>query len=172
MKIQKALPENLQEVIQFYKLCKADMDRQGIHQWTDKYPNKKIFSEDIKKRNLYLLLKEETLIGAINISEEQEKEYAALGWKFGNEKIVVIHRLAISPKEQGKGYAQLLMNFAEDYALINAYQSIRLDVYSQNARGIKFYQKRDYFLRGMLRFPNREFNFLGMEKKINDIKKK
>ncbi len=166
MKIQKAKLEDLTEVIAFYHLCKADMDRQGIHQWTDKYPNKQIFTEDIHKGTLYLLFQEEALIGAINISEEQEKEYEALAWEFGDKKVLVIHRLAISPKEQGKGYAQKLMNFAEDYALRNAYQSIRLDVYSQNVRGVNFYQKRDYFLRGKLRFPNREFHFLGMEKKI------
>ena len=166
MLIRLAKEEDLPNVIDLYRQCKADMDRQEIYQWTDKYPNRQIFIKDIQNKTLFLLFYENDLLGAINISEEQEKEYESLAWEFGDEKVLVIHRLAILPKEQGKGYAQLLMRFAEDFATNNAYQSIRLDVYSKNHRGIKFYQKRAYYVRGEIRFPNREFHFFGMEKRI------
>ena len=58
------------------------------------------------------------------------------------------------------------MDFAEKSANENNYSSIRLDAYSQNKRVIDFYKKRKYFTRGNVNFPEREYPFHCMEKKI------
>lgn len=78
----------------------------------------------------------------------------------------MIHRLVVDPKYQGKGYARRLMDFAEKFAKENNYSSIRLDAYSQNKRVIDFYEKRQYFIRGNVNFPEREYPFHCMEKEI------
>ena len=106
------------------------------------------------------------IIGAINISEEQEPEYETINWEFDNSKVLVIHRLVIDPKYQGKGYARKLMDFAEKFGKGNNYSSIRLDAFSQNKRVIEFYEKRKYFIRGNVNFPEREYPFHCMEKAI------
>jgi GNAT superfamily N-acetyltransferase len=36
--------------------------------------------------------------------------------QFNDSKVLVIHRLVVHPNKQNKGYAKLLMDFAEDYA--------------------------------------------------------
>ena len=115
---------------------------------------------------LYILKNNNEIIGAINISKDQEAEYEAVNWQFNEAKVLVIHRLVIHPKSQKRGYAKLLMEFVEKYAKQNNFTSIRLDAYSQNKRVVEFYKRRHYFIRGEIYFPEREYPFYGMEKEI------
>ena len=103
------------------------------------------------------------------LNEEQDKEYQAINWLFDASKVLVIHRLVINPKHQKKGYATLLMNFAEEFAQQNSYSSIRLDAYSPNKAVIRFYQHRNYLIRGNIYFPERKHPFHCLEKKIEKL---
>lgn len=166
MTIRIANKKDIKYLTEIYNKCKVDLCKQEVFQWTDNYPNSEIITSDINKSHLYLMENESEIIGAINISEEQENEYKKIEWKFNDNKILVIHRLVIDPKHQGNGFARKLMDFAESYAKKNDYSSIRLDAYSQNKRVIKFYEKRNYFLRGEVNFPERNYSFYCMEKEI------
>lgn len=167
-KIEKGQLSNLDELFQIYLNGKNELELNGIYQWTINYPTISIIENDLKKGVLYTLKKDNEIIGAINISEEQEDEYKSVDWKFDNSKVLVIHRLVINPKHQRLGYAQKLMDFAEDFAIDNNYSSIRLDAYSQNSRVINFYKKRNYFIRGDVSFPERAYPFHCMEKEIKN----
>tara|TARA_R110002167_G_scaffold328783_1_gene535309 strand:+ start:1524 stop:2768 length:1245 start_codon:yes stop_codon:yes gene_type:complete len=166
LKIEKGQISDLEKLFQVYLNGKINLENNGIYQWTDKYPTISIIESDLRKGVLYILRNNKNIIGAINISEEQEAEYEFIKWEFDNSKIVVIHRLVIDPKYQKNGYAQKLMDFAENFAKENNYSSIRLDAYSQNVRVIEFYKKRNYFIRGIVNFPEREYEFYCMEKEI------
>ena len=54
--------------------------------------------------------------------------------------------------------------FAENYAVVNGYTTIRLDAYSGNPRALHFYECRGYQKAGQLFFPGRELPFYGYEK--------
>ena len=164
--IVKAQLSDLEELFQIYLNAKKDLERNGIFQWVDTYPTRAILESDLKKGVLFKLQNGTEIIGAINISEEQEKAYGSIDWKFDDSKVLVIHRLVINPKHQRKGYAQELMLFAENLAENHNYRSIRLDAYSVNRRVIEFYKKRNYHVRGEVTFPKREFVFLCMEKEV------
>jgi ribosomal protein S18 acetylase RimI-like enzyme len=69
--------------------------------------------------------------GVVSINSIQEDEYRSIPWEDKNGKILVIHRLAVHPKYQRKGYASKLMDFAEMPGFDNNYSSIRLDAYSE-----------------------------------------
>jgi len=166
LKIVKGQPSDLEELFQIYLNGKIDLENNGIYQWTDNYPTISIIENDLRKGVLYTLKNNNEIIGAINISEEQEAEYEMVKWIFDNSKALVIHRLVIAPKHQRKGYAQKLMDFSESFARENNYSSIRLDAYSQNERVIDFYKKRNYFIRGDVSFPDRDYSFHCMEKEI------
>lgn len=166
LKIEKGTLLDLNELFQIYLNGKNELEKNRIYQWTDNYPTRSIIENDIKKSVLFALKNGREIIGAINISEEQEPEYETINWEFDNSKVMVIHRLVIDPKYQRKGYAKKLMDFAENFANKNNYSSIRLDAYSQNKRVIDFYEKREYFVRGNVNFPEREYPFHCMEKEI------
>jgi ribosomal protein S18 acetylase RimI-like enzyme len=139
LKIEKGTLSDLNELFQIYLKGKNELEKNGIYQWTDNYPTRSIIESDLKKGVLFVLRSNERIIGAINISEEQEIEYQTVSWEFNDSKILVIHRLVIDPKYQRKGYAKRLMDFAEKFANENNYSSIRLDAYSHNKRVIDFY---------------------------------
>ena len=82
-----------------------------------------------------------------------DEEYIPIKWLTPNGKNLYIHRLAIHPIFQGKGYARLLMEFGENYATENNYSSGRWDTFSQNKRNQKFYELRNYKRLGNIYFP-------------------
>lgn len=166
LKIEKGKLSEINQLFQIYLNGKNDLEKNGIYQWTNNYPTRSILESDLEKRVLFVLRNDKEIIGAINISEEQEPEYETIKWKFDSSQVLVIHRLVIDPKYQGKGYAKKLMDFAEKFAEENNYSSIRLDAYSQNKRVIDFYKKRKYFIRGDVNFLEREYPFHCMEKEI------
>lgn len=166
LKIQIGQLSDLEELCQIYLNGKSELERNAIYQWTNNYPTISIIENDLRKGVLYTLKNDNEIIGAINISEEQEIEYQSVNWEFDNSKVLVIHRLVINPKHQRKGYAQRLMDFAESFARKHDYSSIRLDAYSQNNRVLEFYKKRNYCISGKVNFPEREQPFYCMEKEI------
>jgi len=166
LKIEKGTLSDLNELFQIYLNGKKELESNGIYQWYNHYPTRTIIESDLKKGILFRLKNGKKILGAINISEEQEPEYEIINWEFDDSKVLVIHRLVVDPKYQGKGYAKKMMDFAEKYATENNYSSIRLDAYSQNKRVIDFYKRRKYFIRGNVYFPEREHPFHCMEKEI------
>lgn len=166
LKIQIGQLLDLEALFQIYLNGKSELERNAIYQWTNNYPTISIIENDLRKGVLYTLKNNNEIIGAINISEEQEIEYQSVNWEFDNSKVLVIHRLVINPKHQRKGYAQKLMDFAENFARENDYSSIRLDAFSQNNRVLEFYKKRNYCISGKVNFPEREQPFYCMEKEI------
>ena len=167
MTITKASSDSLNELFQIYLNAKEALDANHIFQWIDSYPTISIIENDLKKGVLYALEIENEIVGAINLNEEQDKEYQTIDWLFDDTKVLVVHRLVVNPTHQKKGYGKVLMDFAEDFAKNNNYSSIRLDTYSRNKSNIRFYQNRNYFIRGNVYFSGREHPFHCMEKSIS-----
>ena len=151
--IRKATLLDIDHILEITISCARHMIAKGIQQWNEFYPNKKAFTNDVKRHELYVLEEQNTLLGCIVISTLMDDEYRPIAWLTPNNNNIYIHRVAISPDCQGKGYAQKLMAFAEQYAIDNDYVSIRLDTFSQNKRNQKFYELRGYKKLGNIYFP-------------------
>ncbi len=144
MDIRKATGQDIDAILSITSACAARMISKGILQWSEEYPNKEVFENDLSKNWLYVVVKSNKTIGSITITPEMDEVYKSVKWLTITNNNLYIHRLAIDPKMQGKGYAQKLMNFAENYARQNNYESIRLDTFSKNTRNQKFYEQRGY----------------------------
>ena len=151
--IRKAEEIDIEPIISMTKACAKTMVAKGIYQWNEHYPNTNVFINDIKRDELYVLEIASQVVGCIVISTYIDKEYVPIKWLTKNGTHIYIHRLAIHPAIQGKGYAQNLMAFAEQFAIENNYSSIRLDTFSQNKRNQKFYELRGYKRLGNIYFP-------------------
>lgn len=166
--ISKASIVDLSDLYALTKSCAKHMIKKGIFQWNEKYPSKEILQQDIELQQIWKLQVGTTIIGTIVLTEMEDKEYKNVKWLTKNYKNLYIHRLAVLPNFQGKGYAQKLMNFAENYAKEHNFKSIRLDTFSQNKRNQLFYEKRNYTKLESIYFPNQsEFPFYCYEKVIN-----
>ena len=165
MNIRLATSEDLDAVVNITRACNLHMRSKGIFQWTDKYPSRKAFEEDLKREELYLLEDHDRIAGCIVISTFKDEVYEPVGWLTPDEKNIYIHRLAVHPEYQGKGCAQQLMNYAEQQSEENGFKSIRLDTFSQNPRNHRFYEKRGYQKLEDIYFPEQsEHPFFCYEK--------
>ena len=144
MDIRKAKTEDIEAVLSITKACAIDLISKGIYQWSEHYPNKKDFKNDIENCWLYVVENDNEIIGCISISTHMDQEYQSVKWLSKSNKNIYIHRLAVDPKNQSKGYALQLMDFAENYGKQNNYESVRLDTFSKNLRNQRFYERRGY----------------------------
>jgi ribosomal protein S18 acetylase RimI-like enzyme len=151
--IRKGASTDIDNIIRLTKACAVDMISKNIFQWNEFYPSKEAFLKDVKRDELYILELENNIIGCVVISTLMDDEYLPISWLSQNDNNIYIHRLAIHPKHQKKGYAKKLMNYAEAYAKENNYVSVRLDTFSQNKRNQKFYESRGYKRLGDIFFP-------------------
>ena len=151
--IRKGKQGDIEAIISITKACAKAMISNGIYQWNEHYPNPLAFKNDIKRDELYVLEINRQVQGTIVISTSIDEEYIPIKWLTENNNNIYIHRVAIHPELQGKGYAQQLMDFAEHFAIENNYSSIRLDTFSRNNRNQKFYELRGYKRLGDIYFP-------------------
>lgn len=150
--IRKATKQDINAILLITKACAKHMQSHGIFQWNEHYPNALAFETDVDRNELYVLEENNIIIGSIVISVVMDEEYKPVKWLTRTNNIY-IHRLCIHPEQQGKGYAQLLMDFAEHYAKENNYDSVRLDTFSKNIRNQKFYEQRGYKRLENIYFP-------------------
>ncbi len=144
MKIKNATSEDIDQLYSITKSCAKNMIEKGIFQWDEHYPSREILQKDIDLQQLWKLEDTDTIIGLIVLTENIDEEYKNVKWLTENHNNLFVHRLAINPHLQGKGYAQKLMDFAENFARERNYKSIRLDTFSKNKRNQQFYEKRNY----------------------------
>lgn len=168
MVIKKASISDLEQLYSLTKSCAKHMIDNGIFQWNEKYPSKEVLQKDIELEQIWKLEENETIVGIIVLTEIEDFEYKNVKWLTENYKNLYIHRLAVHPNFQRKGYAQKLMDFAENYSKENNYTSIRLDTFSQNKRNLVFYKKRNYKKLENIYFPKQSKHpFYCYEKVLN-----
>jgi ribosomal protein S18 acetylase RimI-like enzyme len=153
LQIRPATLEDIEALLAITKACAKHMTDNNIFQWNENYPNKSAFITDVQRKELYVLFDVSQIVGCVVISTFMDEEYKTIQWLSPDDTSVYIHRLAVHPEVQGKGYARQLMEFAENYAIENNYRSIRLDTFSKNKRNQKFYELRNYKKLENIYFP-------------------
>ena len=167
MEIRRANSQDLNEIMILIRSCTHHMETQEIHQWDEIYPDEGTIKNDIEKQQLYLLEEAGHICGIIAINEYQEPQYKSINWKFQG-KTLVVHRLAIEPSCQRKGYARMLMQFAQKIAKEEHYENIRLDAFIHNPAAVALYEKLGYRTAGTVTF--RKGDFFCFEISVDSLK--
>lgn len=133
--------------------------------WGDVYPFCE-FETDITNNEMYIIKKDNKLIGSFVLSNFDDPDYKEIDWDKNLKKFIYLNRLVISPKEQGKGYAKKVMTYIDEYAQNNKLDSIRLTVYEKNINAIRLYEKNGFkrIQKGNWQLEDRIF--IGFEKKM------
>ncbi len=143
--ISPGLPHEIDEILVLTKACGKHMRDNGIDQWDENYPDRDSISNDLRTETLFAYRENGEILGVVVLNETQDEEYGQIQWSTGDDdRNLVVHRLAVRPDHQGKGIARKLMDFAEEFALKQGYDAIRLDTFSQNPRNQRFYLNRGY----------------------------
>lgn len=158
MEIKKVSIDFLDDVFKIYRGCAKYHAEKGFFQWDDTYPTMDVIKHDIENEQLFGIFENQTCLGTIALTHDEPVEYAELTWKDKEGKYLVIHRLCIDTNQMRKGYAKMIMDFAENWAKENNYSSIRLDTYSPNNGAVSFYSKLNYEIKGEVYFEKRKDN--------------
>lgn len=163
--IRLAYFSDLDNIKKLTEACAEEMISKGIYQWNEHYPSRKIFENDIMNRELYVTEIDKSITGCIMFSKLKDELYNEIEWITPDQNNLYVHRLAVHPKNQKKGLARLMMDFAEEEAIKMNCISVRLDTFSQNPRNSMFYKARDYIQLGDVFFPKQsEYPFHCFEK--------
>ena len=122
------------------------MEKQGIHQWDEIYPDLPTITEDIKKNQMYVGIIDNKIAVCFVLNEECDEEYKNGKWKCPNSKFCVIHRLCVNPEFQNQGIATKTMDYIESICKEAGY--VRLDCFTQNPYSQKLYNKTCYKITG------------------------
>ncbi|GGW24745.1 GNAT family N-acetyltransferase [Arenibacter certesii] len=151
--IRLAKESDIPAILKLTAACAKAMADNGIYQWNESYPSQEAFGNDIQRGELFLLMENNHIVGTIVISTHMDQEYFSIPWSTPYHNNLYIHRLAVHPTHQKKGYGKLLMDYAENFARDNSAVSVRLDTFSKNERNNIFYKKRGYQEVGHIFFP-------------------
>lgn len=166
LKIRLARIEDLNDInILFSEIVEDICNVKKINMWNTIYPFCE-FEKDINNKEMYVIENENKIIGSFALSKFDDPECHVINWTSNNVKFIYLNRLAISPTEQGKGYAKRAMQYIDDYAINNNYEFIRLTVHKDNIYAISLYEKC-----GFIKIENSQLYigdkiFWGYEKKV------
>ena len=166
MTIRKANKTDLDNIMSMYKSCVNGMVNNGIDQWDETYPNANIILEDLKAMTYYVVEIDRSIIGGINIDQNQDKTYLEMDWKDKSNSFLIVHRLAVKEEFWNKKIGKYLMLFAEELVREKGLKSIRLDTYSGNPKAMKFYKKLGYSELGSINLKPNKNEYYCFEKII------
>ena len=166
MTVRIATPADLPALVNLLKRVIPLMNQAGNFQWDNHYPNETVFSQDIAKGQLWVAEIDNQLAGVAALTEDQEPEYAQVGFDL-NERAIVTHRLAVDPAFQGQGVALALLAQAEQLALERGIRFLRIDTNSENQITQKLFPKAGYRYAGEITLGFRPgLRFLAYEKQL------
>ena len=148
MNYSKANKNQIEEVYSVFSAAIENMEKQGIHQWDEIYPDKAILEEDIAKNQMYIGKIDNEIAVCFVLSEECDEEYKNGKWQYPDAKFNVIHRLCVNPKFQNKGIATQTMIYIKKTSKAQGYEVIRLDCFTKNPYSQKLYEKAGYSVVG------------------------
>lgn len=161
---RKAKENDLDSVFQVFVSAIAEMDRNNIPQWDERYPDREILSEDISKQDLIIGRSGNEIAAVYAVSSEYEEEYDSGAWQYPDASFRVIHRLCVNPKFQNKGIGAFALEHIETELREGGIETIRLDAFTLNPYALRMYEKRGYKIVGYVDF--RKGKFCLMEKKL------
>ncbi len=163
MKIRPATIGDMPALMSLIRDCISTLDENGIDQWDGVYPGESVICKDLEAEVLYVADDDGRVCAMIALNGDEPGEYGQVCWNYRG-KILVVHRLAVAPEYQRIGLATRLMDFAEDLAWIEGYDSVRLDAFSGNPAAVALYMSRNYRKAGSVSF--RKGTFFCFEKRI------
>jgi GNAT superfamily N-acetyltransferase len=167
MLIRPATLNDIPQIMQLVAEVVPAMIASGNLQWDERYPNAGVFANDITLNQLWVAEVDGQIAGITAITTDQSSEYAEVGWDV-TEKAIVTHRLAVSPRFRGMGIAAALLQQAEQVAINQEINILRIDTNTNNQATQKLFPKLGYAYAGEIGLEFRPgLRFYCYEKRIS-----
>jgi GNAT superfamily N-acetyltransferase len=144
MLIRQAGDADVQELAQLFVSVTDAMLAEGIGQWHYTYPLAEHIQKDIDHQSCYVGVVGGKIVATITLDFKQDVQYRKVAWNAYGKLALVVHRLAVHPHGQGKGFGRQMMLYAEEKATECGANTIRLDAYSLNPSSNAMYRSMGY----------------------------
>ncbi len=114
--------------------------------WNEAYPTMQEIEHDLETENLYVLVENDVLIGALSVVPENEMD-GFPHWKI-DENAKEIARVVVAKPYQNKGYAAYMMQEILESLKEDIYFAVHISVAEQNLPALKSYQKFGFSIVG------------------------
>ena len=152
MKLELATQKDFETIIAFYDDVTERTPEMGTYaRWQKgKHPTEEGISAYINEGSMYIYRERGVIVGAMAVTMYQGENYHTIEWsqQVPDEKVAVIHILAVSPDAQGKGIGSEMIRDAIRLAQNNGMQAIRLDALASNTPAHKIYERLGFEYRG------------------------
>ncbi|HBE78507.1 MAG TPA: GNAT family N-acetyltransferase [Firmicutes bacterium] len=158
--IRPAELNDLEPIMKVIRSVCQEMQREGNNQWDENYPQAADFIKDIGQKELYVSQINGLVSGFICINDYEPEEYARIHWSC-NQKLMVLHRMAVAPDFRNQGIGAMLLRFAEQLAQKSGVHYLRTDTNSLNVKMNGLFRKLGFTFVGQMEAFGKEvpFNF-------------
>jgi len=134
MQIRKAIPSDADSIMHIFRQAQASLQRQGVNQWQNGYPNPEIVDRDIASGNSLVCIMNSLVCASFVLSFDYEDTYDSIyeGHWLSTGQYAVLHRLAIGDAYKGQGVGTAMIAHAEQICLSCGIHSIKVDTHRDN----------------------------------------
>ncbi len=145
MIFKKAQPSDFNYVYNMMLRARQKLFEENIFQWDERYPKPEMIRYDIENGYTSLVEVGSKIVAfytSNSICEDDVHEH--IKWSYTGDKWIILHRLCIDPQYQNHGLGQEILTKFENDSVMQAFESIRIDVFSTNQKAIHIYEKYGY----------------------------
>lgn len=147
LSVQPARAADVGALEDLIRACGLDLVRQGFRNWLPPYPGMAL-QQDAANGELYVGAVRGDLIGTFALNRDDGGRYPSGMWHDPHADARYLHRLAIHPSQQGRGWGARLLRAAQGEAATLGAAWLRLDANAANAPLLAFYARAGYERRG------------------------
>lgn len=127
MEIRKALPEDIDRIMEIYALARKFMrEHDNLNQWADGRPFRYDIEKDIEEKCSYVCVHHNSVVGVMRYTVGDDPTYKKIdGSWLGDRPYAVVHRIASSGDVKGTG--EFMLRWA-----LEQYDDIRIDTHEDN----------------------------------------
>jgi ribosomal protein S18 acetylase RimI-like enzyme len=152
MKLELATQNDYDAIIAFYDdVTERTPEMATYARWSKgKHPTVEGIRAYIDEGSMYLYRESGAIVGAMAVTMYQGEDYHAIEWsqQIADDKVAVIHILAVSPDVQAKGIGSEMIREAIRMAESKDMQAIRLDALASNIPAHRLYERLGFEYRG------------------------
>ena len=135
----------------FWYYTKLYFKKQGSSQWQSGYPNSETIYNDFLKKQGYVLVNNNEIIGYAALVLEDDPNYKVIdGAWLSNKEYGVMHRCCIRNSCKGNGYIHDFFEELEKLCKKTNKASMRIDTHELNKSMIRAIQKENYTYTGIV----------------------
>lgn len=138
MEFRKAFEEEKNDVLKLYN----DAKNEHLCVWNDDYPTIFEVEEDFKTNNLYVLVADDKVIGALSVVPENEMDDFE-EWE-QKDNVIETARIVIAKEYQGNGYSLYMIKSLIEKCKLENISAIHLSCQCENIPAIKTYKKAGF----------------------------